>query len=45
MRITIGEIILEQTDGSSADDISFTDVNTKKEYSFDEYLELIKNKI
>ena len=45
MRITIGKIILEQTDGVSADDISFTDINTNKEYSFDEYLELLKNKL
>ena len=33
---------LQQVDGSSIDDITFKDVDTNKEYSFDEYIKLIK---
>ena len=42
MIITIGKMRLKQVDGSSIDDIIFKDIDTEKEYSFDEYLELTK---
>lgn len=33
---------LKQIEGNSVDDILFVDIETNKEYSFDEYIELIK---
>lgn len=38
----IGKIRLKQIEGNSVDDILFVDIDTNKEYSFDEYIELIK---
>lgn len=43
MRVRIGNKTLEQIDGSDCDNIIFIDKESKKEYSFDEYLELINN--
>lgn len=42
MIITIGKMRLKQVDGSSIDDITFKDIDKDKEYSFDEYMELIE---
>lgn len=42
MVIQIGKKKLKQIDGNTPDDISFIDLETKKEYSFDEYIELLK---
>jgi hypothetical protein len=42
MVIKIGKMRLKQIEGNSVDDILFVDINTNKEYSFDEYIELIK---
>ena len=42
MIITIGKMRLKQIEGNSVDDILFVDIETNKEYSFDEYIELIK---
>lgn len=40
--ITIGKKRLEQLEGMTVDDIYFKDMDTNEEYSFDQYLELIK---
>ena len=45
MVIKIGKIRLKQIEGNSVDDIIFKDIDTDKEYSFDEYIELIKKQI
>jgi hypothetical protein len=42
MVIQIGKKRLKQIDGSTADDITFKDLETDKEITFDEYVELIK---
>lgn len=42
MVIKIGKMRLKQIEGNSVDDIIFKDIDTDKEYSFDEYIELIK---
>lgn len=42
MKITIGKKKLEQIEGTTPDDIFFMDTESKKTYSFDEYIELIK---
>ena len=38
----IGKRRIKQIEGNSVDDIIFKDIDTDKEYSFDEYIELIK---
>ena len=45
MVIKIGKIRLKQIEGSSVDDIIFKCIDTDNEYSFDEYVELIKKQI
>ena len=42
MEIKIGKKRLKQIEGSDCDNIIFIDKESKKEYSFDEYLELTK---
>ena len=42
MIIKIGKKKLKQLEGSTPDDISFLDTDSNKTYSFDEYLQLIK---
>jgi hypothetical protein len=42
MIIKIGKRKLKQVEGSTPDDISFIDTENNKNYSFDEYIELIK---
>ena len=42
MEIKIGKKRLKQIEGSDCDNIIFIDRDTKKEYSFDVYLELLK---
>lgn len=42
MVIKIGKKRLKQNDGNTPDDISFIDIDTNKTYSFDEYLQILK---
>lgn len=42
MVIKIGKIRLKQIEGNSVDDIIFKDIDTNEEFTFDEYIELIK---
>jgi len=44
MKLRIGKKTLKQTsEGVTADDIQFVDINTKEVYDFDGYLQLLKN--
>ena len=42
MVIKIGKIRLKQIEGNSVDDIIFKCIDTNEEFTFDEYIELIK---